>query len=388
MKIILHSILFMGMLVLLTGCWDRIEINDQAIITAAAFDIEENGKIELTLQIFIPKSFSTGGSGGPGSAGPVTFITSQKGYNIADALSKIQGKLSRKLFWGQCKVFIFGEKVAKRGIQNHIDYLLRQPQPRERALMFVASKAKEVLEMPAVLERYSSERIKEQSKLTTGIKVTLQDLEEMLIGNSSAASLPYLKISKEKQMQGQTSKYAHIYGTAVFKNDKMIGKMSEKETRGILWLKDELKDYTVTIRVNDDHGEISLSPVFANINLIPKIQNNKWTMKVKIETEGSIVLNTTNLDITSEKAIKIIEKAYEKKIQGRVQLAIDLIQNKLNADIVDFAKDFHRKYPKEWERVEKRWNEKFPEVDVVIDVKAHIKRQGYINESAGRKKSD
>ncbi|MBW8348801.1 Ger(x)C family spore germination protein [Bacillus sp. IITD106] len=376
------------MLILLTGCWDKVEINDQAIITATAFDKDDNGQIDLTLQIFIPKSFSTGRTGSPGSAGPVTFITSQKGDNIADALSKIQGKLSRKLFWGQCKVFIFGEEVAKSGIGNHVDYLLRQPQPRERGLLFVANKAKKVLEMPAVLERYSSEGIKEQSKLTTGIKVTLKDFEEMLIGNSSAAALPYLKISKEKQMQGQTDKYAHIYGTAIFKNDKMIGKMSEKETRGILWIKNELRDYTVTVRVNDDHGEISLNPVSAQINLIPKIQNNKWTMIIKIKTEGSIALNTTNLDITTSKAIKTIEKAYQKKIHGRVQLAIDLIQHKLNADIVDFAKKFHRKYPKEWERVEKRWNEKFPEVDVVIDVEAHVKRQGYINESAGRKKSD
>src|SRR5690606_30037806 len=172
MKIILHSIFYIGMLILLTGCWDKVEINDQAIITATAFDKDDNGQIDLTLQIFIPKSFSTGGTGSPGSAGPVTFITSQKGDNIADALSKIQGKLSRKLFWGQCKVFIFGEEVAKSGIGNHVDYLLRQPQPRERGLLFVANKAKKVLEMPAVLERYSSEGIKEQSKLTTGIKVT------------------------------------------------------------------------------------------------------------------------------------------------------------------------------------------------------------------------
>ncbi|MCJ8008318.1 Ger(x)C family spore germination protein [Lederbergia wuyishanensis] len=389
MKRILHLIFFLGMLVLLTGCWDRVEINDQAIITATAIDQDDNGKVEITLQIFIPKSFSTGGSGGPGSTGPVTFNTSQRGDNIADALSKIQGKLSRKLFWGQCKVFIFGEEVAKSGIKNHIDYLLRQPQPRERALLFVASKAKKALEMPAVLERYSSEGIKEQSKLTTGIKVTLQDFDEMLVGNSSAASLPYLKISKEKHMQGQTNNYAHIYGTAIFKKDKMIGKMSERETRGLLWIKDELRDYTVTIKIDDDHhGEISLNPVSAQIHLIPKIQNNKWSMIVKIKTEGAIALNTTNLDITKAKAIKTIEKAYEKKIHGRVKLAVDLMQDKLNADIVDFAKEFHRKYPKEWEKVEKNWNEKFPEVDVVIDVNAHVKRQGYINDSAGRKKSD
>ncbi|MBS4202104.1 Ger(x)C family spore germination protein [Bacillus sp. FJAT-49732] len=388
MRIILHSISYFAILVLLTGCWDKVEINDQAIITATALDKDEDGQIELSLQIFIPKSFSAGGQGGPGSSGPVTFNTSQKGDNIADALSKVQGKLSRKLFWGQCKVFIFGEDLAKDGIQNHIDYLLRQPEPRERALMFVAKKAKNVLEMPAILERFSSEGIKEQASLTTGIKVTLQDLDEMLTGKSNAAAIPYLQISQDREMDEQTKKVAHIYGTAVFKNDKMIGKMSERETRGLLWLRDELKDYTVTLQVENHDGEISLNPVSAEINMIPKIHNNNWKMIVKIKTEGSIVLNTTDFEITSSKTVNRIEKAYRKKIHERVKLAMDLLQDKYNADITDFAQKFYRKYPKEWRSVEKHWSNKFSEVEVVIDVEAHVKRQGYINNTAGRKKSE
>ena len=46
--------------------------------------------------------------------------------------------MPRKIFWGQCKVFIFGEEVAKEGIQGHLDFLLRHPQIRERAYAYVA----------------------------------------------------------------------------------------------------------------------------------------------------------------------------------------------------------------------------------------------------------
>ena len=45
----------------------------------------------------------------------MTYTASQTGKNIADALSKLQGKLPREIFWGQCKVFIFGEELAKKG---------------------------------------------------------------------------------------------------------------------------------------------------------------------------------------------------------------------------------------------------------------------------------
>ena len=38
MRGIIYLALFGGSLLLLSGCWDRVEVNDLAIITAAAID--------------------------------------------------------------------------------------------------------------------------------------------------------------------------------------------------------------------------------------------------------------------------------------------------------------------------------------------------------------
>lgn len=40
--------------VLLTGCWDRTEINDLAIVLATGVDYKD-GQAQLTAQIFIPR---------------------------------------------------------------------------------------------------------------------------------------------------------------------------------------------------------------------------------------------------------------------------------------------------------------------------------------------
>ena len=125
----------------LSGCWDRVEINDLAIVTAAAIDETDDNQIELSLQVFIPKAIGSGGGqggGGGGGGGATTMLRSQKGINISDALSKLQSEIPRKIFWGQCKVFIFGEKLAKEGIQEQMDFFLRHPQPRERAYLYVS----------------------------------------------------------------------------------------------------------------------------------------------------------------------------------------------------------------------------------------------------------
>ena len=56
-------------MILLSGCWDRVEINDLAIVTAAAIDATDDNQIELSLQVFIPKALGSGGGQGGGGGG-------------------------------------------------------------------------------------------------------------------------------------------------------------------------------------------------------------------------------------------------------------------------------------------------------------------------------
>ena len=225
-------------------------------------------------------------------------------------MSKLQSKIPRKIFWGQCKVFVFGEKLAKKGIQKEIDFILRHPQPRERAYVFVSEgKAKSILESQPPLERYSAESIRELSALHIGMQVTIQDFDEMLIGEAQAAAIPFVKHIISRERAKNITDILTIAGTAVFKKDKMIGKMTEKATRGILWLRDEMESYTVTVKPKGVSGEISLNPVSAHVKFVPQIQNEKWKMLVKVNTEGAVIENGTNLLLSSPQSIKECRKS-------------------------------------------------------------------------------
>lgn len=378
-------ILLIVMTPIMSGCWDRVEINDLAVVTAASIDKKDNDQIELSIQVFIPKSLSSGGGqGGPGQGGAnTTLVRSAIGSNISDALSKLQSKIPRKIFWGQCKVFIFGEKLAKEGIQEQLDFLLRHPQPRERANVFVSKgKGKPILESVPPLENYSGEVIRELSDLHIGMQVTLQNLDEMLTGKPRAAAIPLVKILPPEEGQKKLQGIPYIVGTAVFKKDKMTGTMTEKETRGLLWLRDEMESYTVTLKPKGVKGEISLNPVSAKVKIIPQIINDKWKVLVKIDTEGSVIQNGTNLNLSNHKAVKAVEQDFQKDIEKRLETAFLNTQEK-KADILGLGKEFYRKYPKQFNKIENNWDEIFAEMEVEIDVAAHIRRQGYINKPAG-----
>lgn len=367
-------------LLCLTGCWDRVEVNDIAIVTGTAID-KKGDEIELSIQIFIPKA--AGSSTEQSSSGGnehITVTTSQTGKNIADALSKLQGKLSREVFWGQCKIFIFGEDLARDGIQKQMDFLLRHPEPRGRAYVYIGEgKAKDILEVVPRLERYSSEVLREVSNKMIGMQVTIQDVDEMLTDITQSVAIPNVKIKTEKSHDGKDIKFPHIDGAAVFQKDKMIGIINESLTRGILWLRDEIKGYTVSVEVENEKGLVSLNPVSANIKLKPKIENDTWKMTVDILTESSVVQNETNIDYTAPKQLNKLERLFAKAIETRIRDVLDILQDDYQADIVGFSKEFYRKYPKEWKKVENRWEEVFANLVIDINVEAHIRREGYIN---------
>ena len=376
-------LLFLSASFLLTGCWDRREVNDTALVLGASIDKEKGKNIKLTVQILIPRAMS-GGQQGAGASGTNSqvLVRSAIGENMADAASKLQAKFPRKIFWGHCKAYIIGKNLAREGgIRNQIDFLLRHPEPRERAYLFVSDgEAADILEFKPSLEQYMGEGLRKSSVMHIGISTTVKDFEQMLTGEAGAAVLPLIKVLTGK-------KTVLVTEAAIFKKDKMIGQIDTKITRGLLWLRNETQ--VAAISVTHKKGEtISLDPVRQTTKLLPTIEKGKWKILVKVTSEGSIVQNGSNLDIMSPDITKKLEKEIGKDIKQRMNLPLKQVKKGMNVDVFGFADAFYRKYPKEWEKVKDHWDKILPQVDVKIAVKMRLRRPGLSTTPAGLKENE
>lgn len=393
MQVFVKLAIVFSLLFLLVGCWDRIELNNLALITAIAFDKAEDNRIQVTAQIIIPRNQGGGGSMGAGGSGNgaarPTIIRSEQGLDIADALSKLQRKIPRKQFWGQCKIFIFSDTLAKMGIREHFDFLVRHPQMREGALLFVSKgKAADLLELYPPIETSSAEALRELVDLKIGARVTVEQFSMILKGDSQSTALPLVHILPKSKSAKPFQTIPYIFGIAIFKKGQMVGETTEKVTRGVMWINNEIKTYTVTFKMEGTNELVSLNPVKARIKLVPKIQGDEWSMTIKVKTEGDIVENGTNINPMNMELLNILDKSFEKDIRERIQLALDVVQHQLQADIFDFAKEFHRKYPKHWKKEKDRWDERFPQVQVNIEVDARILKPGLVNAPGGMPKEE
>jgi spore germination protein KC len=368
---------------LLSGCWDRTEVNDLAIITTGGLDMTEDRKLELLIKQYLVAPTSNQQSGGFSADMDVgsgsSIVRSAQGVTMADAVSHLQQVLSRKVFWGQNEVFIFGDRLAKEGLAEVMDYLTRHPIPRERANVFLSfSPVKEVLELHPPIERSVSQALRKMAENQTGLNISLKELAEMMAGRSKAAVIPIVQIMPKN---GKQESFAYINGTAVLKDGKLVGRMNDAETRGIMWLRNEIKTATVTASPPHAKGPISLQLLRSHTELVPHIKKGNWSMTVRIETHDDIVENASELDFSTLDHIEELEHELENQIKRRIQMALGRAQSEMKADIFGFADAFYRKYPKEWNRNKDRWDDLFSNMEVNVQAKVYVSRPGVTGKS-------
>lgn len=380
------------LLMLLTGCWSRVEVNDVSIITASGIDKTEDGKIRLTLQIIVPKLLGqSGGTGGGGGGGKnATVVVSEKGETALDAYRRLQEKLPRKLFYSHSRVIIIGENAARDGVSPILDFFSRYRESRLRNyILFTKGEAADILNLQPKWEGISAEEIREEEKQRVVMSTYLKDFYDMLLTEGvepiAAQVEPRGMETGGKGLSGnEKEKRPAIVGAAVFHKDKLIGWMSDKETRGVQWLRKEFNDAVITVDIPKDKGggKISVRVLKGETKIKPVINGSKVKMKASIRTEHELYDSSSKLDLTKPEVIQYIEKKVADDIKGRIQLVVDLSQKQFRSDIFGFGRAVYRDHPKEWKKqFRKRWDQEFPKVKVDITSHAKVVRTGLTNKS-------
>lgn len=363
---------------LLAGCWDRTEINDLAIVLATGVDYKD-GQALLTAQIFIPRKGGGGsesGGAGEGASG-VTMIRTAEGENIAEALNRLQRKVARHMFWGQCEVIVISEEAGKQGLREYVDFFLRYPQFREHAYIFSSQdSAKDILALLDPLERSSSESLREMANMNLGTRVTLLELSQSIQGASGSAILTRILIAPPEQNDGPNATTPSLKGLSLYKYGRYSLTVKEPVSLGVLLMINELNNIIMPVALEGEKGSFSIQSKQITTMLTPSIVNGEWKMKVRIQAKGEVVLNTTDANLTDPSKVMALKKAWEKWLKGAAGQALRMSQQEQKTDFYRFADSFRKHYPQQWKAKKDQWEAMYPELRVEVSVKASITGNG------------
>lgn len=371
--------------VFVSGCWDSHELNKLSIAVGLGWDMDPGkGKVTITYQSIVPsqvKSPSSSGGGGEQKGGgglQTVHLDHSTGTYQYDALNRYTAHGSRMLFYQHAQVYVFGKDAAKQGIYPFLDTIARNVQGRPDVLMVVSeSTASDILGIQDGMENIPAIGMAAEIKLSANYSkypaVSFLDFANRMMSKTTAPIAPVIGIFDETGSEGNKEKRFRITGTAVFKGDKMIGKLNERESSGLLWAINQIKTGFVNI------PEASMQIVQAKSRIVPELTDGKIEVTIEIKEESNLIEYKGHQDLTPD-ILQQLEKRQAEEIKSLVMAAVQKSFS-LDADVFGFGDAVHHKYKKEWKDLKSQWDNVYPGIEVLVKVKTHLNEIGDINKS-------
>lgn len=330
----------------ITGCWDRMEINDIGLVMGTGLDLMEDGNIRATLQISVPAP-SSQTTGGTSKEGDRFFLISEVGKNAFDIEQKLQQKMSRTLFFSHRSVILIGESLAKHGINDILDSFSRQPRNRLKTYVFVVKgmKAGDLLQIRYPYELVPAEALKEMQIMRgDGVSTTLRDF---LIESASEGIYPAVGVLEPTHFfsssEKDTDKLFRIKGTAIFKSSTLVGFLDNVETHAFLWFKKNKKTDKIVADLPEGKGNVGYFLTSSEVIIKPDISGNQIKFKVDINGKGDLLENNSRLDVDQSNNQNLIKKALENQVEHDMKVFLRKIQTQYKTDIVGFGQQLQEK---------------------------------------------
>ncbi len=384
------AILSALLLLPLTACWDRREINDIAFVSATAVD-QADDKVRVTVQFPLPGQMggagSTGGGGGTAGKKPWHTVTSvARTGQEANALQ--QNSLSRFLNFSHRRVLVIGEEKARSGIAGTMDILGRIPQNRMTAYLLIAEgKAEDLFQVDASLEKLPAETLRELAALSYAKPIMIQDTVDALLTDGLDPYIPLIAPQKE-QAEGHAPMGVQLKGLAVFKADKLVALFTGDKSRGLLFALGQTKQPIVTVKAPEGEGYLSLRVTGSKVRIDTRLRGS--TLGIRLTLTGEMVASENKSTFRfSDNASTIarLEKAVNRDIEEVIRTALSATQE-LGADPVGFGLHLYRHDPSAWRRIQREWRDAYRRSELTVESRIRLQHPGTLTYPLGIPKEE
>lgn len=414
-SVILLILLFS--LLITSGCFDAIEIDEMVYVVAMGLDSGIDGNIRMTMLLAVPIAVGVGPEPGEVDKSATTITveapTIYGGMNIANSM------LSKKVNFSHTKLVVISKELAQKGIEKYMNTFARFREFRPNTYLGIArGLAEEFLkESKPILEANPAKyyELLMESWKVTGFSVgsTLssfyQDMRS-IDGEAVAALLDVnnLEGSEEfdqllaagfedndgKVMEGDyfagqvpvvfDTKSMNM-GIAVFKADKMVGELNGRETVFYLIMTGRLREAYFSIPDPEEQATeelqerkfVSLRLSFARQPVIQtQMHDDIPRITAHVFLEGSILTSEGDKDYSTGEGLKQLEDFSAEYLRKDILSFLEKTRDTFNSDICGIGKKMKQKFMVWDDWVRFRWAEKYPETVLDVAVKVAIRRTG------------
>lgn len=384
----------------LTGCWDREELEDYAFTTVVGLDKgkqtkEKTAAVRVTYQIAKPRRVEEQRNV-QGSSETITLET--KALFLSRNLANMT--VSRRLNLVHTKVLVISEELARQGkLINTIESLIRDREFRRDIFVIICKGTAEafIKENKAQLEKviYKQYEMIVQTGKDIGVTpyMQLQNFLSHVMEPTALATTVYAGVRETADlgegkgtddiMGGDLSTRSknpiQFAGSAVFQGQQMIGTITAAETKMMLTLQGKLETFDMVF-----HHPVEKNRFFAaHMNQQEEPSYDIDMSKDPYQIRVNVPLDVDLAGITAEKnyvrteaAITQLEVAMNMQLKQRTEKFINKAQEQLKGDLFDFDRRARMQCWTDQEWRDKKWEKHFPKAQIKLQYQCKIRRTG------------
>lgn len=384
------SVLLAVMLVL-QGCWDRIEIQERGFVVGVGIDLkpmteeeEEAGagprQLLGTFQIIDPSAVQGGSASGGSQKGGNAYVNiSATEHSMSTVAAQISSKVGREPFFEHLGIMVISSEAARdpSAYSNAIDFFLRNPEMRRNVKMLIAKeKASDILATPPLNENYPViylDNILDNNRKNSYLlqPKLLGDLHQDLLADYS-----YRIQAVERSNIG-----IQLSGAAVFDgtDNTLQGFLTGQETQGLNFLMGTVRGGVLEAFYEGQPIDLLIDR--ANHAMAADISNpEKPVFRVAIMIEGALDQSVPGMKINDT---PLLRSLFEEKVVAICMRTVQKLQQELKLDPAGFGQHLMRRHYRLWKRdYADKWDkEVFPAAEIQVEATVIIRRIGNINES-------
>jgi spore germination protein KC len=370
------KIIFLMLLISIfsSGCWNYRELDKLAVVAGVGVDKTPNGQYRVTVELVKL-------SGGKEITRTSKIIT-MGGSTVFDAVRNIISLAGNKLYWSHAKVIILSKQVAEDGVTKIMDWYNRdsETRPDVNILISRATTAEEIFNCSSEEGEIKSfkldDMINNQASLS---KAPTTDILKFDIESKNKATSTIIPTIELKNTDGK--KTPQIMGTAIIKNDKLIGFLSGEETKALLFIRNEVKGGLLIERAMGKEGRtpVSLEIFKSRTQTTPVLRDNDIEINVKVKTIVAIDELEGSENYFDESGCQRLEQVAGSELKNQVEGIIFKMQSLYAADIFEFGENLRENDPKKWKLVSSNWENIFRNLRVNITTKVQIRNSAMLS---------
>jgi Ger(x)C family germination protein len=350
-----------------------LEIEDQAFIIGIGLDaVEGSDEMTVTFQIAQPKAFTAESQ------------AEEPFWNIiekAKDLTQARDHLLRSNSWvptmEHCQVILIGEDLARKGLKDFLDFIVRTHEIRRRLKIgVVQGKARDILDMKFKSGLIPSFVLSDMMSQNT--RYTYEITDYMTLGVIHTADVEGYDfiLSRINEME----KELDMSGGAVFRDFKLVGWISGEEMIGARFLRGDVSAGFLTAALPPDLGEKVVLRIFeAKSSLKPEIRDGKLWAVMDFHVEGDIdeIVSTTEKLNDAEFILKCRELFTEYLVKNATK-TFQKVQREYDSDPFRLKEKVKSYYPEFWKQNKGAWDEIYQSAELEVKGQVRIRRLGEI----------